>query len=102
MIRFTRDIFYFLSKIKKKSDGIPPLCNDKLNWAAKNGAKNPNDYPGMRRICGMNLPEATREDFQRYFRCAGIESSSCVDLGLQYPKTCSSPPCNKCLSGSLF
>ena len=81
------------------SDGVNPSCQEKLEHAYKNGYNNPDEYPGMRRICGVNVPEATRNDYQRYFMCTRIESASCIDKGLKFPTTCSVPPCNQCSTG---
>ena len=44
-----------------------------------------------KRICGP-----TYEDFQRMFKCQNIHSQWCNDKGLQFPVTCSVPPCNRC------
>ena len=53
-------------------------------------------YKGMKRITGVEPIEAKFEDFQRIFKCLDIWKELCNDQGLQYPLTCSHPPCNTC------
>ena len=48
---------------------------------------------------GVKPLDATRDDFQRYFKCWDIHSEDCNDEGLQFPKTCSVAPCNQCNGG---
>ena len=47
-------------------------------------------------ITGVPAKEATYEDFQRLFKCENISKADCNDNGLQFPRSCSHPPCNQC------
>ena len=59
-------------------------------------AEAPNWYPEMEVVTGVTLNSATFEDFQREFKCKDIWKAECNDKGLQFPSTCSYPPCNQC------
>merc|ERR1719414_414008 len=50
----------------------------------------------MEMTCGVLVQDATFEDFQRLFKCEGINSKYCNDQGLKFPTTCTKPPCNIC------
>ena len=50
----------------------------------------------MQEVTGVNHTNATFEDFQREFKCKDIRKADCNDKGLQFPSTCSYPPCDKC------
>ena len=50
----------------------------------------------MSRVTGVVAKNATYEDFQRKFRCERHAPTLCVDQGLQFPRTCSHPPCDRC------
>ena len=48
----------------------------------------------MLEVTGVNPTDATLKDFQREFKCKNLELGDCK--GLQFPLTCSFPPCNQC------
>ena len=50
----------------------------------------------MRPMVGVLPSQGNYEDFQRMFKCENIHSVHCNDKGLQFPTTCSVPPCNTC------
>ena len=50
----------------------------------------------MTDICGVSVQEAKFEDFQRFFKCNDVQKEYCNDKGLQFPTTCSFPPCDSC------
>ena len=54
-------------------------------------------YSDMPLITGVPAKHATYEDFQRRFNCPPyIKTASCHDVGLQFPRSCSHPPCDLC------
>ena len=54
-------------------------------------------YSDMPLITGVPAKHATYEDFQRRFNCPPyIKNASCHDVGLQFPRSCSHPPCDLC------
>ena len=53
-------------------------------------------YPQMENITGVTPSEASFEDFQREYKCKNLHASHCNSRGLQFPSTCSFPPCNRC------
>ena len=78
---------------------IPDDCQKELELAYTTGklAANANTiYGQMNDICGISFQNGTFEDFQRFFRCQNMKSPMCNDKGLQFPSTCSVPPCNQC------
>ena len=84
--------------------GIPESCITHLDWAVETGkfeGSNFTDvhYADMVYVVGIKPLDATRNDFQRYFKCRNIHSEDCNDEGLQFPKTCSVAPCNQCNGG---
>lgn len=87
-------------------------CEKKIKWAIKNGKKKkwtfdkakPNDpgfneewygYPEMKEVVGVPLSKATKKDFQRIFKCRNEKKCKGVD----FPTTCSKPPCDTCPNG---
>uniref|UniRef100_A0A7M6DRN4 Glycoside hydrolase family 2 catalytic domain-containing protein n=1 Tax=Clytia hemisphaerica TaxID=252671 RepID=A0A7M6DRN4_9CNID len=75
---------------------VPPACKHHIDWAFNIGkVSNPQWYQDMPAICGISSNKATVEDFQRYFKCKNLVANDCQKL--QYPPTCSKPPCNVCL-----
>ena len=52
----------------------------------------------MEEICGVAVHNATMNDIQRWMKCNSTISEDCNYEGLEYPKTCSCPPCNQCFS----
>ena len=76
---------------------VPSICASHLNWAFTKGI---NDYPqyydDMIDVCGVAPSLATLQDFQRFFKCKGMQLADCNDKGLQFPTVCSCPPCNQC------
>ena len=52
----------------------------------------------MVHVCGVTTLNATRNDFQRYFKCKDVSVNDCEDL--QFPNICSVPPCNDCPAGN--
>ena len=73
---------------------VPKACIEHLFWAFKN--KLSHKYPNMETISHVSVKEAIQSDFQRLFKCKGIHEAYCNDQGLEFPSTCSSPPCNLC------
>jgi len=75
---------------------VPPTCQVHLDWAVTTG-KNFDpplaDYSKMKSIAGVDLQEATIDDFQLLFKCEGIQMNDCNLAGLELPSTCSNPPC---------
>ena len=77
--------------------GVPSSCQNHINWAYNTGKNtNPEWYSSMKDSCGVPVKDASIEDFQRLFKCKDISKSDCNDRGLQFPTTCSVPPCNVC------
>ena len=88
----------------KISDDIPGSCIEHLNYAFVTG-KNydpQEDYPNMYNVTGISPQDATRNDFQRYFICKDKHVNDCIKKGLQFPKTCSAPPCDQCDLGNII
>ena len=59
----------------------------------------------MRKTIGVEPIHASFNDFQRMYKCKDIWKENCNDEGLQFPLTCSYPPCDKCavnLTGTYF
>ena len=52
-------------------------------------------YPEMKEVVGVPLKKATNEDFQRIFKCRNAKKCKGVD----FPTTCSKPPCDTCPNG---
>lgn len=50
----------------------------------------------MIQITGVDVFHATFNDAQRYLKCKPIKKEDCNDKGLQFPITCSCPPCEQC------
>ena len=50
----------------------------------------------MEMVTGAKPKNAVFEDFQRYFKCKKVYKDYCNDEGLEFPLTCSFPPCNQC------
>ena len=65
----------------------------------KEGKKHPDAdkwYRNMKEITGVDKFEATFGDWQRQFKCNGNWAIDCNEMGLEFPLTCSYPPCNTC------
>ena len=62
-------------------------------------------YDEMYTIYNVPLQYAMLSDFQRLFKCDAIEPGFRSDMGmcnsaeLEFPKNCSSPPCDFCGKG---
>ena len=81
----------------KAVSGVPSSCQNHIDWAFNTGKNtNPEWYSSMKDSCGVSVKEASFEDFQRLFKCNDISKKYCNDRGLQFPTTCSVPPCNVC------
>ena len=52
-------------------------------------------------VCGVRPLDATQNDFQRYFKCKNIHPEDCNDKGLEFPTSCSVPPCDQCSRGRI-
>ena len=50
----------------------------------------------MTDVVGVSPLDATRNDFQRYFKCENVHDTDCNKKGLSFPSDCSYPPCNQC------
>ena len=86
---------------------IPEKCRVHLLWAHTDGwgwNKGPGKlwpeanewYKDMKKQTGVEPRDGSFEDFQRIFKCNGIWAKHCNNQGLQFPLTCSYPPCNTC------
>ena len=87
---------------------IPEKCRVHLLWAHTDGWETARGGPGklwpeanewykdMKKQTGVEPRDGSFEDFQRIFKCNGLHASDCNDRGLQFPLTCSHPPCNTC------
>ena len=58
----------------------------------------------MKRVTGARLGDAEFGDFQRLFKCEpnsldGVPSTGCPIEDLEFPMSCSFPPCNVCYKG---
>ena len=82
------------------------MCKHYLKSAHHNGQSEQKAiqwYAGMYEISGVSIKNATYEDFQRLFKCKGLQQAHCNDKGLQFPSTCSRSPCNTCgINGRLY
>ena len=56
----------------------------------------------MIHVCGVRPLDATRNDFQRYFKCKDKHENECNKKGLRFPVECSEPPCNQCNLGNVI
>merc|ERR1719436_140651 len=68
---------------------IPTKCNNAINRSFN--LKDTKSYGKFEELTGVGQAEATKDDMTLYFKCKGRAASKCE--GLQYPCTCSSPPC---------
>ena len=83
---------------------IPTSCITHLNWAYETGKHEGEKYTSehyndMIYVCGVSPSKATRDDFQRYFKCKNTRENECNKNGLEFPQNCSVPPCNRCNQG---
>ena len=77
---------------------------DDLNWAFTTGKTmgptwTDEHYKDMLYVCGVTPLDASRNDFQRYFKCKGTVAERSNDKGLHFPNNCSVPPCDQCNRG---
>lgn len=73
-------------------------CAGDVHWAFDQGRNMPwaqEAYGGMAEVTGQDFHSATLEDFQRYFACGRVPTSSCDAP----PCSCSNPPCDTCPGG---
>ena len=78
---------------------IPASCKKHIEWAHKTGKfrEDANKwYPEMKDVTGVTIDKATFKDFQREFKCKNLSQKDCNSNGLQFPSSCSLPPCNRC------
>ena len=93
---------YLTAKIHILAD-IPVSCIPHLEWAFEKGrVENPEWYDDMIDVVGVGPRDAMANDFQKYFKCENKQSKDCNMKGLQFPKNCSYPPCNKCRKGMVY
>ena len=79
------------------SGRVPSKCASHLEWAFDKGKNEyPENYSNMINTCGVASDQATLNDFQRLFKCKSIQKADCNDQGLEFPASCSCPPCNEC------
>ena len=78
------------------------MCQLHITFAHQYGTSNPEyeTYPEMEQVTGSKPESATFEDFQREFKCKNLHSSDCNEKLLEFPLTCSFPPCNQCTVGN--
>ena len=86
--------------IFENSVATPESCITHLNWAFTKG-KDLGFYQDMFYVCGVRPLDATQNDFQRYFKCKNIHPEDCNDKGLEFPTSCSVPPCDQCSRGRI-
>ena len=81
---------------------IPDTCIDHLDWAFNTGKHTHAEeyYVNMTYVVGVTPLHASKNDFQRYFKCKDVIKPYCNDKGLTFPNTCSIPPCNSCTNGN--
>merc|ERR1711953_380546 len=68
---------------------IPTKCNNAINRGFN--MKDTKSYGKFEELTGVSQADATKDDMTLYFKCKGRAATKCE--GLQYPCTCSSPPC---------
>ena len=83
---------------------VPYSCNEHLDWAFNKGKNTHADeyYPDITDVVGVTSLSATRDDFQRYFKCKDVRIADCNGKGLTFPASCSVPPCNQCYLGNII
>ena len=83
-------------------DDISESCIEHIDWAYRVGkythAKQ--YYSEILNVTGVNATDATRNDFQRFFKCKNAHVDACK--GLLFPKSCSEPPCDQCSMGKIY
>ena len=82
-------------------DGVPSTCIGHVTYIVeKKSGWDPNWYTDMQGLIGVNVYDASLTDAQRYIMCKTFsdpqKKADCNDNGLQFPSTCSCPPCDKC------
>eukprot|EP00930_Biecheleria_cincta_P050753 TRINITY_DN3592_c0_g1_i4.p1 TRINITY_DN3592_c0_g1~~TRINITY_DN3592_c0_g1_i4.p1 ORF type:complete len:696 (+),score=104.90 TRINITY_DN3592_c0_g1_i4:58-2145(+) len=85
-------------------DGVPSACRPNIQWGFTQG-KNIPEYnkqwgKNMEALAGKNLQQATWNDYQIMYKCNRMNYDQCKDL--QFPKSCSRPPCNRCLDFRMY
>eukprot|EP00930_Biecheleria_cincta_P050750 TRINITY_DN3592_c0_g1_i1.p1 TRINITY_DN3592_c0_g1~~TRINITY_DN3592_c0_g1_i1.p1 ORF type:complete len:583 (+),score=91.10 TRINITY_DN3592_c0_g1_i1:48-1796(+) len=85
-------------------DGVPSACRPNIQWGFTQGKNIPefNKQWGkkMEAQAGKNLQQATWNDYQIMYKCNRMNYDQCKDL--QFPKSCSRPPCNRCLDFRMY
>lgn len=74
-------------------------CRDKVVWVAKEGKWDPQApswFSDLRLVAGVNLTDASQDDFQRLYFCSPPGGIACK----LPPCGCSRPPCNTCFAGA--
>eukprot|EP00931_Biecheleriopsis_adriatica_P015448 TRINITY_DN117_c0_g1_i7.p1 TRINITY_DN117_c0_g1~~TRINITY_DN117_c0_g1_i7.p1 ORF type:complete len:698 (+),score=162.31 TRINITY_DN117_c0_g1_i7:227-2095(+) len=90
-----------LGKCGSIDDSANSVCAQAVKWAGKDGKWDPHAtswYSDMKAIAGVEIKDATQDDFQRLYFCAppGGKGENC---GMA-PCHCSKPPCNTCFGGA--
>ena len=87
---------YYICNVGKSY--VPIQCDTLIKEAIlKRNMFNAHDiYPNMPLRTGVLAKHATYEDFQRLFKCEPLEKDECNESGLQFPRSCSYPPCDLC------
>jgi len=85
---------------------VPSSCAPHIAWGYTAG-KNEEWYQKayakkMYLVSGVNIAQATYQDFQRMYKCLNFNAHDCNDRGLDFPALCSKPPCNACLESTMF
>ena len=77
---------------------VPIQCDDFIKKAVldRNMFNAHDMYSDMPLTTGVLAKHATYEDFQRLFKCENLQNGTCNDNGLQFPRSCSHPPCHLC------
>ena len=80
---------------------VPSSCRAHIDWALTAGKEHAlasRWYADMPMVAGVHYTLATFWDFQRYFKCTNNQPS-CNSRDLEFPPTCSFPPCDNCGHG---
>ena len=95
-------LFNLFVKIDSDDTGyVPKSCKPHMDWAFNVGkfSQQANEwYKDMKKITGVEPRDASLEDFQRIFKCIDLAPEACNKEkdALQFPLTCTYPPCNVC------
>ena len=91
---------HFLPLFRYKIGGyVPSKCKGHIEYAFTEGKYDNRAnvwYEDMKKRIGVEPRDGTFEDFQRIYKCNNIHKKDCNDKGLEFPLSCSHPPCDNC------